>query len=63
MDKENLIVSDQVSELLSEGSEIFKMYMQCGHNAMFSMFASEAFKKGFACGWNSRGQVKTAAGR
>ena len=63
MDKENVSVSDQVSELLSEGSEIFKMYMQCGHNAMFSMFASEAFKKGFACGWNSRGQVKTAAGR
>lgn len=60
MEKE---ISAKAVDMAREGSEVFNMYLKCGHNAMFSMFAAKAYKEGFAYGWNSRGQVKAAAGK
>ena len=53
MDKENNVIS-----LAEDASEVFEAYLKSGHGAMFSMYASKAYKEGFACGWNMHGQVK-----
>lgn len=41
MDKENNVIS-----LAEDASEVFEAYLKSGHGAMFSMYASKAYKEG-----------------